>query len=141
MYKIRKMFKFEGAHRLDSSYSQECQQIHGHSYIVEVFITSSTLNEDGMVIDFKKLKEAVDPLIEAWDHKLMLKPHDPVQQLQSQGEVWVDFNPTAENMAKYLHGQIVDALTVKWKRFPTVAVRIHETSTGWAEYSDDCECR
>ena len=57
MYKIRKLFKFEMAHVLTTAYTKECCNLHGHSYRMEVFITSGALNEDGMVIDFKKLKE------------------------------------------------------------------------------------
>lgn len=42
---IRKQFKFEGAHIVRNCTSQRCREnIHGHSYIVEVFITSDKLD-------------------------------------------------------------------------------------------------
>ncbi|MFR6543952.1 MAG: 6-pyruvoyl trahydropterin synthase family protein, partial [Butyricimonas virosa] len=50
---IRKLFKFEGAHIVRNCSSHRCREnIHGHSYIVEVFITSDKLDRGYMVIDF-----------------------------------------------------------------------------------------
>jgi len=129
MYKIRKMFRFEAAHMLSSSYSEECQRVHGHSYRVEVMLTGRMLNDDGMLIDFKKLGEIVRPLIMAWDHEVIISEDRPGMPTE-----WVEvpFNPTAENMARYLHDKIrplVSGLAVH--------VRVHETETGWAEYGEE----
>jgi len=126
MYRIRKKFKFEAAHRLTSAYSKECtDSIHGHSYIVEIFIESKILNEDGMVIDFKKLKEKIKPLIDLWDHKVILHTKD-TEKLKNC--CVVPFNPTAENMAKTIYVACFRAgITVS-------KVRIHETDSGYAEY-------
>lgn len=55
MYQIRKKMRFEASHLLSKSYSKECQYIHGHSYIVEFFFRSDKLDENSMVIDFKKI--------------------------------------------------------------------------------------
>ena len=53
---IRKQFKFEGAHIVRNCSSQRCREnIHGHSYIVEVFITSDKLDDGYMVMDFCRL--------------------------------------------------------------------------------------
>ena len=133
MFTIRKLFKFEAAHVLESAYSTECKCIHGHSYIVEVFISSESLNDDGMVIDFKKLKEIINPLIEKWDHALIVP-----NSIKAPGDnsVFVDFNPTAENMAKYLHSWVgikVAVRLAKQGKFK-IKVRVHETDTEWAEY-------
>ena len=133
MYTIRKIFKFESAHILDSAYSKECTTIHGHNYKVEVFLSTETLNEDGMVIDFKELKEIIYPIFKNWDHKLI---HSPLFALNATNSIQVDFNPTAENMALYLHDEIVRKLAVKLAKQGgfKAKVRIHETDTGWAEY-------
>ena len=135
MYTIRKKFRFESAHILSDSYSKDCRNFHGHSYIMEVFISSKTLNEDAMVIDFGKLKEIVKPLIDRWDHSLMLQEsiREKVfyKNFHLKLEV-VDFNPTAENMAKYAYSWIETELP----RHLKLKVRIHETETGYAEYSE-----
>ena len=133
MYSIRKKFNFEGAHILSSAYSKECKDhIHGHSYIVEVFISANNLNEYGMVIDFKKLTEIVNPIIKQWDHALLvheqgLKIHKDI------ADIIVLFNPTAENMAKYLFELIYEKLDID---ITQLKIRVHETAKGYAEYKE-----
>lgn len=129
MYTIRKKFKFEGAHILSDSYSKECQRIHGHSYVVELFLSTEKLNEDGMVIDFKKLKEIVNPIIQQWDHRLLIE--NGFDEISYKWTTPVPFNPTAENMCKYLFDVIDQELPYGIE----IKVRIHETDTGYAEYS------
>jgi len=134
MYTIRKMFKFEGAHILTKSYSKECQKIHGHSYKLEVKVSSNTLNEDGMVIDFGKLKRSIQSVVDHWDHKLLIeKDSRDTSPFASLGLVEVPFNPTAENMCKFLYDYLVQRGLGDFK----FTVRIHETDTGYAEYSPE----
>ena len=69
---IRKQFKFEGAHIVRNCSSQRCREnIHGHSYIVEVFITSDKLDDGYMVMDFCRL-DKVKEFIESFDHSYSL---------------------------------------------------------------------
>ena len=128
MFLIRKKFKFEAAHILDSSFSKCCQRIHGHSYIVEIFVQSDTLNEDGMVIDFGELKKHVQPLIDSWDHSLILSRNSKNKFTDCDVRI-MDVNPTAENMAKFLFDNIADKIGGRLSK-----VRVHETDTGYAEY-------
>ena len=141
MWIIRKKFKFEMAHVLDSSYSTECQNIHGHSYYLEIFIKRDCLNDDGMVIDFKELKELINELIiKKFDHKLVLNEKNPLfsvfDSLVMNGVVFVNYNPTAENMVKDFHEKIKDKLIYFLPGLYGIKVRLHETDTGYAEYSD-----
>ena len=141
MWIIRKKFKFEMAHVLDSSYSVECQNIHGHSYILEVFIKRDCLNNDGMVIDFKSLKEIInDLIISKVDHKLILNKSNIwagiFEGMLMKPLVLVDYNPTAENMVKDFHEKIKDRLIILIPGLYGIKVRLHETDTGYAEYSD-----
>lgn len=147
MYKIRKTFKVEMAHRLISSYSEECQNLHGHSYVIEVVLKSRALNPDDMVIDFKELKHLIKGYINEYDHAVMLSADDDqefvniVRAHNSNTQV-VPFNPTAENMARYFFENLRYCICeyqdfVEDPSLVLEAVRIHETTTGWAEYSDD----
>ena len=142
MYIIRKKFKFECAHKLESSYSTCCQHIHGHSYIVEVKVQSSYLNSDGMVIDFGLLKTIIEPLIKIWDHQIILQNTNENREYDKNA-VLVSFNPTAENMARYLYSHISSSLfsmpekSIKDQEISLKSVRVHETDTGWAEYKSD----
>lgn len=135
MFVIRKKLKFECAHRLVSCYSKACSDtIHGHSYVVEVFFKSKELNEDGMVVDFGKIKDKLKDFIEQWDHALILHIEDPHQiELKKSNKkvICIATNPTAENMAYLFYKKIKDYSLPIWK------VRIHETDTGYAEYFEE----
>jgi 6-pyruvoyltetrahydropterin/6-carboxytetrahydropterin synthase len=146
MYSIRKQFKFEASHQLNGAYSKACTDcIHGHSYIVEVFFKSKNLNKDGMVIDFGEISDILNGLIQTYDHALFIP--------ESFGEEYINIlkkynsekklhicktNPTAENMARWMYESIKLALDDIFKGAPELlhSVRVHETRTGWAEYSE-----
>jgi len=145
MFTIRKQFKFEGAHILTNSYSTDCTDfVHGHSYIVEVFIQSETLDDTGMVVDFKLLTDCIDRIVTQWDHRLVMSVEDeriggvlPVTR--------VPFNPTAENMARQFYKEIASKLererVTKIGGVQLSKVRVHETATGYAEYRPTKPCR
>ena len=82
MYQVKTQISFEAAHRLYdvATYSEECRDnIHGHSYKVEVIVSRDELNDAGMVVDFKRLKKIVKLGIEGtYDHSCILKKDDPL---------------------------------------------------------------
>ena len=80
---IRKEIRFEAAHVL-SDYNGLCGNLHGHSYTGCITIYDK-VQEDGMVMDFTHIKKSIQ---DRFDHKVI-------------NEV-VDFNPTAENLARYI---------------------------------------
>jgi 6-pyruvoyltetrahydropterin/6-carboxytetrahydropterin synthase len=130
-YQIRKIFKFEGAHILSGAYSEECKNhIHGHSYVVEVFIKSDDLNENGMIIDFKELKEYAGTLFDQWDHALVVHKDDEREGIKFMADILTHFNPTAENMAEFFYKSLK-------RMFDISKVRVHETATGYAEYWEE----
>lgn len=131
MHKIRKSFKFEMAHVLSNSYSKECRKIHGHSYKMEVIISCLSLNKDGMVIDFKRLKEiVVDTIISKMDHAFVAE-----KGRTSIPHVAVPYNPTAENMVIDFFHRLRTPIKKEIPSFYRLTVRLHETETGYAEYS------
>ena len=85
MYYVSKRLEVAGAHQLKLGYESPCTNLHGHNWIITVECKSKTLNADGMVVDFKAIKEAVS---NKFDHQYL-------------NEV-VPFNPTAENIARYI---------------------------------------
>ena len=67
---IRKLFRFEAAHIVRDCSTDRCREnIHGHSFIVELFLQSNTLDNAGMVYDFGLLKGTVKSFIDAFDRK------------------------------------------------------------------------
>lgn len=88
MYYVSKRMEIAGSHHLTLSYESKCSNLHGHNWIVTVCCKSEELNKDGMVIDFKHVKDKIHGLL---DH-------------QNLNEIF-DFNPTAENIAKWIVDQ------------------------------------
>lgn len=89
MYYISKRMEIAGAHKLKLNYESKCLNLHGHNWIVTIYCKAEKLDENGMVIDFKHLKNKISNKL---DHQYL-------------NEI-VDFNPTAENMAKWICDEI-----------------------------------
>lgn len=85
MYYVQKTLTISAAHNLNLSYESKCENLHGHNWIVTVYCKAKELNDDGMVVDFTEVKALVHGYL---DH----------QNLNEK----LDFNPTAENMAKWV---------------------------------------
>ncbi len=85
MYEVKKRIEISAAHRLSLDYESKCTELHGHNWIIDIYMRSKTLNGNGMVADFTLIKKKIT---DKFDHKVI-------------NDV-VDFNPTAENLAKYI---------------------------------------
>ncbi|MBR0297413.1 MAG: 6-carboxytetrahydropterin synthase [Bacteroidales bacterium] len=96
MYYVSKRLEISSAHSLNLSYESKCEALHGHNWIVVVHCKSKTLNADGMVSDFTTIKKKISG---ALDHRNL-------------NEIF-DFNPTAENIAKWICDQIENCYKVE----------------------------
>ena len=139
MYTIRKKFKMELAHQLIGAYTKECCNLHGHSYICEVYFKSDVLDKTGMVVDFTKVKDTIKAYMDTWDHALIMSKDMPQEYLETLKKFnknlkIVDYNPTAENMAKDIYNFIRIRMSADAR---CTKVRLHETDTGYAEYSGE----
>lgn len=124
--KVIKQFEFESAHRL-SKYEGKCKRVHGHNYKVTVTCEAVDLDERGILVDFGDIKKVVKAhIIERFDHRLILNGHDDenrklFREFDQDWLVWVEYNPTAENMA-------IDFLKIIGEHIPSVkSVEIYET--------------
>ncbi len=146
MYRICKTFKFCAAHRLESSWTEACQEIHGHNYRVDVILEAVDLNMDGMVIDFGKVKNIIKPIIDAYDHRLILKErHNCITTYINQ--ITLQCNPTSENIARLIYESVARKieyilagdreknLNGSTRVIALHKIRLYETDSSWAEYS------
>lgn len=113
--------ELEIAHRLLTSYAQKCRSWHGHRYEVEITVASqSGLNADGMIVDFKKLKEVVKEVLDdKWDHGACLRRDDPLarslmEDTHHERVHLIDANPTLEWMVAHW----VEELNAAFKKEP-----------------------
>lgn len=95
MYYIKKTFEISASHRLSLSYESKCEQLHGHNWIVTIHCKSKELDENGMVIDFTHIKRAIRDRLD----------HTNLNDI-------LPFNPTAENIARWICEQIPQAYRV-----------------------------
>ncbi len=136
---VTKIFNFEMAHAIHG-YDGPCKHIHGHSYILEVTVTSGNdeydyLKDTGFIVDFKDLKKLVsDAIIKKYDHKLVLsKGYMDAHPGFSAAEnliIW-DFEPSAENILLYFKNELNSILTGEME---LAKLKLYETSSSYAEW-------
>ncbi|TWT74906.1 6-pyruvoyl trahydropterin synthase family protein [Allorhodopirellula solitaria] len=99
-------FTFCAGHRL-VGHEGKCQNLHGHNYVLEVYVTGQEQDAVGRILDFKQLKLRCKNWIdEHWDHAFVLWDQDQngldaIRSSQPHRIYELDCNPTAENMAKH----------------------------------------
>ena len=105
MLELTTYTELEIAHRLLTSYAQKCRHLHGHRYEVEITVASpSGLNKDGMIVDFKQLKEVVKEVLDdKWDHGACFNKADRISEFMLKDAErerlhLIDANPTLEWM-------------------------------------------
>ena len=129
--RVTKQYRAEIAHRLPN-HPEACFYIHGHSYLFEVTVQGK-IKSNGMVQDFKNLKQHLDVVIGPWDHSLILFEEDLlIRQLEYLPGInlnKVSYIPTAENMA----GAIASELAVQFN-YDVYQVRVWETATSYADW-------
>ncbi|HEY0041842.1 MAG TPA: 6-carboxytetrahydropterin synthase QueD [Flavisolibacter sp.] len=114
---IYKDFSFDSAHFLPYvPDGHKCKNMHGHTYRLRVFVSGTPDPRLGWIMDFKELKDIVNPLIDQLDHKLI----NDIPGLE---------NPTAENITIWIWNQIKPVLANLSK------IELYETPTTGVIYT------
>jgi len=149
-FRISKSFEIETGHLL-TKHPDKCRFPHGHSRRVQIVLAAEALDANDMVCDFKAVKAALKPFLDAWDHAFCLNTDDPqfAYFQKTYGEQIVPFtkkDPTSEVMAKTIFDELKRRLAgAEGQPDPRYSVpigvrvesvRVTETSSSWAEYSE-----
>ena len=152
-FRICKSLEIESGHML-SKHPGNCKFPHGHTRKVEFVLEAEALDRNDMVCDFEIIKKVVQDFVQSLDHALCMNTQDPRYQemKQAYGNRVIGFDgvdPTTEIMAKSIHDAVKANLTAYISEAnPTyplstgvriVKVRLWETSTSWAEYSEHAQ--
>lgn len=138
---IMRRIKFCAGHRL-YGHGGKCEHFHGHNYVADFFVQGDEQDSVGRVIDFSDLKKRVKGWIdEHWDHSFLIHKDDEnarkaLEMVEPCRFFVMPYNPTAENMAKYLLEEMSPiALADSGAR--ATQVRIWETEEAFAEAALD----
>jgi len=138
---IMRRIKFCAGHRLHR-HGGKCEFFHGHNYVADFYVTGENVDDVGRVIDFADLKARFKGwLDEKWDHGFILADDDEngisaIKQVVPCKYYVLPYNPTAENMARYLLEVVCPELLADTAVRATKVV-IWETEDSFAEASLD----
>jgi len=116
MYEVKIKADFSAAHNL-RQVGGKCESLHGHNFAVEVAVQSESLEEGGMVIDFRLLKSKTREVLESLDHKYL-----------NELPFFQNTNPSSENLAAYIFGELAKQIDRGTRRVSWVSVWESETS-------------
>ena len=141
---IRKLFKFENAHIVRDCSTRRCSEnIHGHSYKVEVLLESNYLDNGQMVYDFGLTKLYMKELIDAFDHGITLWTQDDpayLEAMKSHSKRWIELpvSPSAEQFSRVIYLMVERVLECTQmcngeREVKLHSIIVHETETGYAQ--------
>lgn len=125
MYTLKVEGAFEAAHRV-VNYPGKCDRLHGHNWKVEALVKGTELDELGMLVDFKVVKNALKEVLDRFDHRYLneLKPF-------SDG-----LNPTAENLARIIFEELAPSKAFV-RDSHLYAITVYETPNSSVTYTKD----
>jgi len=124
MYEITVEDTFAAGHYL-RNYKGKCENPHGHNYKVRITLAGQKLDQAGLLVDFKDLREVMKRTIDRLDHKMI-----------NEVEPFTELNPSAENLAKYFYDETTQKLDrATAGRVHVKNVTIFETETTTATYT------
>jgi len=122
-YKLKTITEFASAHTL-RDYPGACSRMHGHNWKVELEVIATSLDDVGMGVDFKKMKNAANEIGDQMDHRYL-----------NDLEPFTKINPTAENIAAYMFQEISSRLNSD--SIKVHAVTLWETDRACVRYSEE----
>lgn len=123
MYELKIIDQFAGAHQL-RGIKGGCENLHGHNWKIEVTVAGSQLGEDGLLIDFRKIKRATKDILDGLDHKFL-----------NDLEVFQTLEPSSENIARHIFESLSQRLNTDHVKIARVTA--WESDSACASYWRD----
>jgi 6-pyruvoyltetrahydropterin/6-carboxytetrahydropterin synthase len=122
VYELKIITQMACAHQL-REFEGRCENLHGHNWKIEVFVTGEELEPNGILIDFKRVKTATEEVIDQLDHKFL-----------NDVEYFTRVNPSSENIACYIFRALEQTLNSEKVRVSRVTA--WESDTACASYAE-----
>ena len=137
MITCTRRIEFDAAHRI-INHESKCKMLHGHRYALEATFAAEGLDNLGRVIDFGEIKEILGSWIDDnFDHNTILSIYDKnlgdqISAQTGQEIYYINENPTAENIAKYILEEICPKIFAG-KPVKCIAIKLYETPNCFVE--------
>ena len=122
MFDIFVKTHFSAGHHL-RNYPGNCEKPHGHNWKVKVTVRAEELDELGMAIDFRRVKEGLAKVLDTLDHCNLNEHPD-----------FTEKNPSSENIAVYIFDNLKQDLSSD--RYHLHSVTVCETDNSGTTYFD-----
>jgi len=119
MFEIKTQMYFSAAHHL-LNYDGECENQHGHNWLVEAYVKGTGLDKSNILIDYKVLKKKLKQVLDLLDHR-------DINEL----EEFKGISPSSEKLSQFIYKELK-------KEIPQLSkISVWETSTSCASYYED----
>ena len=119
MFELKTQMSFSAAHHL-LNYEGECENQHGHNWLVEVYVKGEALDKSNILVDYKVLKKELKKVLDLLDHK-------DINEL----EYFKNESPSSEMRAMFIDNKMKENIVQVSK------VSVWETSTSCASYFEE----
>lgn len=122
MYELKIISQFAAAHQL-RGFEGGCENLHGHNWKIEVFVSGEELGRDGLLIDFRLIKEETKKVLDELDHQFL-----------NELNAFETLNPSSENIARHIFKSLLRKLNNKDVKVSRVIA--WESDSSCASYSE-----
>ena len=119
MFELKAQMYFAAAHHL-LNYEGECENQHGHNWLVEAYVKGNSLDKSNILIDYKVLKRELKAVLDLLDHK------DLNELPYFKGE-----SPSSEMISMFIYNKLKEKVNLVSK------VSVWETPTSCASYYEE----
>ncbi|MCQ2738892.1 MAG: 6-carboxytetrahydropterin synthase [bacterium] len=119
MFELKTQMYFAAAHHL-LNYDGECENQHGHNWLVEAYVKGTELDKSNILIDYKVLKRELKSVLDLLDHK-------DINELPCFNGI----SPSSEMLSKFIYGKLKEKIGILSR------VSVWETPTSCASYYEE----